>query len=170
MVALYLSNTKKILIGCSISLLIYPFNFQVNQGEVESCKEASDYLELKVGLKAEVNFNDVLELKIRYKNISSDTVEFYPHALLYLAKPSPGFSYKSKMLNKKIDVTKVARLSPKERYSIDLSTNVDSAFFDPGSNKLILAYSVKELKDEHEKYNKLCGHLETEEFTLIVNK
>jgi len=133
------------------------------------CKIVQDYLKMSIELdKSSVAFGDSVNMLIKFTNITSDTVDFYPKATYFLAQLPESYHTRRELLNCTMYLNMTAKVLPNEAYEQSQYIKIDSTFFVPGNNTFRLVYVALELTRDNAKYNKLCGGLGSSEVTLKV--
>lgn len=168
MVALYLQNTKKILIIWLFSQIMLLNNCSAqNNG---NCQKIEEYLELGLRLqKDSIRFNEILEGDINFYNKTDEIIFFYPKAPTFLTKEFQTFGVDSSILiSDTLDMRKKVRINPNESYTISFKVLVKEPFFALEENKIKLFYNIKELGGRNKKYNTFCGKLESPEVILYM--
>jgi hypothetical protein len=167
MVALFISNTKKVL----ISLLFFGIMTSCKCiNHPTHCKNIDDFLKLEFSFKMDtVRIGETVEINVIFKNKTDKMFQFYPNASLYITKPFVAFGVDFAFpVCDTLDFTKTDVIKPRAinfyRYDILINKN----FFKLGDNRLVMHYRCNELKGENRIYNKLCGSLSSQEIKLVV--
>lgn len=175
MVAFYLSNTGKILVGFIITLIIISCKcgsiFKENDA---GYRDINQYMDIELQLSSDtVKEGDSLTVNVLFKNKTDTLLEFYPKSFMFLAKPFIAFDayqkeYASYILNDTLDFGFTAKIKARSIFVYVFKVKVNSLFFGKGNNTMHLYYSCPVMKDKNKIYNKFCGHLISPDIVLVV--
>ncbi|RAV28251.1 hypothetical protein [Sinomicrobium soli] len=166
MVTFYLWYTQKVLAG--ILILFFGFIGYSQTEEHPPCGDISGFLDIELAFQQDtIAMGEKVECCVKFINTSSEAIEFYPKGVIRLIRPFVTFGTAGYPLNDTIDVRKIIKLKPLERYEDVYDMEVEDSFFKKGENKLRVHYLYRNFTKEKE-YDQLCGVLMSKEVNIVV--
>ena len=151
-------------------LIFLPLLVILNNTPNIDCPDISQFINIEIEISTnEVAFNDSLNLEIIFRNKTTETIEFYPYAYLFLARSTGLFHFESFVLNEITDFRIRQIITANDGYVMNKRISIESPFFRAGLNEFEIVYLINELKGEYIKDNLLCGYLESSTVKLYVN-
>jgi hypothetical protein len=138
---------------------------------VDTCPEIKHYIDLSIQFdKDTICMGDSLMLTIGFRNKTDEDIEFYPECFQMLTQPSDVFGPdEALILNAVSDLINWISLSPDSIQKKRVVIKSDNTFLHSGMNNIQMRNRCPTIKIKaDQKYNKLCGTLESNIVNLYV--